>query len=539
MKRKIALLFACLLAFVLILAACGEGNGDVADGDADTPTEAEVAETPDDNEPAAGDRTDQDELTVAIAGNIGSRDPHGSNDTPSAQVNRHVFGRLVEQDYYLNIHPGLAESWEQIDERVWEFTLRQGITFHNGYAFTAHDVAFTMERAASAGHVAPILGMIDVDTIEVIDDYTVRFGTEEPFAPLLAHLAHPAASILSAEAIGDTPPTDTTPEQLVGTGAYQITDLMTDSHIILERWDDYQGDMPNIRVIDLRMIIDPGARLAALETGAVDLALNPGPADVAGILAREDMITLTTQSLGIEYMGMNFNHPQLGNPLVRQAVNYALDTAIIVEVATEGTATPLVTFVPSNVFGFNPNIPVRNQNLERAQELMAEAGVEEFEMVITTNQGNVARLTAAEIIQDQLRPLGIDVSIIQLEWGAYLEALDNNAFDAFMAGWGVVTGDADYGLYPLFHSAYHPASNRIGIASSTLDGLLENARSTTVESERISYYFEAQEYLFEAAPFVLLGNNNLFVPTQLNVRNFVVMPHQGHFFGDIYFVNVD
>jgi len=552
LKSKKFLFVAAFLLLSLFLVACGSDNDDPVDdaddngeeivdeddnGDEDYDVEEDEDDEDDEDDQAAGEQSAQDELAVAIAGNIGSRDPHASNDTPSAQVNRHVFGRLVEQDYHLDIHPSLAESWEQIDDRVWEFNLRQGVTFHNGTPLTAHDVAFTMERAANAGHVAPILGMIDVDTIEVVDDYTIRLGTDEPFAPFLAHLAHPAASILSAEAVGDTDPDDTEPEQLVGSGPYQITELMVDSHIILERWDGYHGELPNMRIIDLRMIIDAGARLTALETGAVDIALNPGPADVARILADENMYTATTQSLGIEYMGMNFNHDYLGIPEVRQAINYALDTDTIVAVSTEDTATPLATFIPSNVFGFNPNVPTRDYNIARAEELMAEAGVSGFDMVITVNQGNVARLAAAEIIQNQLQPLNINVEIIQLEWAAYLEALDENDFDAFMAGWGVVTGDADYGLYPLFHSAYHPASNRVAIASSTLDGLLESARATTVDSERIDYYFEAQEYLYEAAPFVLLGNNNLFVPMQLNVRNFVVMPHQSHYFGDVYFVD--
>ena len=543
LKKKSLLFLAALLVLSLFLVACSDSDdNDSGSGTDDNGTEevdGDEEDTTDVETPATGERNDQDELTVAIAGNPGSRDPHGSNDTPSAQIHRHVFGRLVEQDEDLNIYPGLAESWEQVDDRVWQFTLRQGITFHNGNSLTAADVAFTMERAADSGHVAPILGMIDPATIEVIDNYTIQVGTVYPFAPFLAHLAHPAASILSSEAIGNTAPEDTEPEQLVGTGPYQITELMVDSHIILDRWDGYQGEMPNIRHMELRMIVDPSARLAALESGAVDMILNPGPADVARILADQNLITLTTQSLGIEYMGLNFNHTYLGIPEVRQAINYALQTDIIVEVSTEGTASELTTFVPSNVFGYNPNIPGRPHNIERAQELMAEAGVDGFEMVITTNSGNVARAAAAEMIQNQLQAININASIIQLEWGAYLEALDQNDFDAFMAGWGVVTGDADYGLYPLFHSDYHPASNRVGIASTTLDGILEAARATTVESERLDLYFEAQDYLHEAAPFVLLGNNDLFVPTQLNVRNFVVMPHQGHFFGDVYFVDID
>ena len=545
LRKKRFWFIAAFLFLSLFLVACNGDDDDGAEDDNGAAADVVEEDDDDDDEPEVVEEDDDDgdvaeagaadEFRIAIAGNIGSRDPHGSNDMPSAQVNTHVFGRLVEQDINLDIQPAIAESWEQIDDRVWEFNLREGIAFHNGDPLTAHDVAFTMERAADAGHIAPILGMIDPDTVEVIDDYTIRIGTEEPFAPFLAHLAHPAASILSEAAVGDTSPEDTTPEQLVGSGPYQIYEFVEDTRIILERWEDYHGPSHNIRIIYMPIIVDPPARLAALETGAVDAMLSPAPADISRVLDDPNIYTIEEQSLAIEYMGMDLNHEYLSIPEVRQAINYALNTEVIVDVSTEGTATLLTNFIPSNVFGYDPNIEGYPYDLERAQELMAEAGVDGFDIELITNQGNVIRLAAAEIIQNQLAEININVSIQQLEWGAYLEALDTTDFDVFMAGWVSVTGDADYGLYPLFHSAYHPESNRVGLASPELDAILEAARSTTVESERLELYTEAQEYLHTAAPWVRLGNANLYVPTALNVNGLVVMPHQSHWFADVYF----
>ncbi|MCL2560051.1 MAG: ABC transporter substrate-binding protein [Turicibacter sp.] len=531
LKNKKFLFVAAFFAFSLLLVACGGGDDNGYDNGDDNGYENGEEGT------SVGVSGYNDHITIAIGANPASRDPHGQNDTPSSQIHRHVFERLVEQDYYLNINPGLAESWEQIDERTWEFNIRQGVTFHDGTPLTASDVAFTMTRAAGSSHVAPFLGMIDPDTINVVDDYTVQIGTEYPFAPFLAHLAHPAAGIISEYHVGDTPTDETTPEQLVGSGPYIITAFMSDDHLVLERWDDFSGEAPNMRVIDLRIMPDTAARLAALETGAVDMIMAPAPADVDRILNDANFYTATTQSLGFEYMGMNFDHPYLGIPEVRQAINYALDIATIVDVATEGTANPISSFIPSNVFGYHPGISLRTQNIDRAQELMDEAGVEGFTFEIMTNQGNVARAASAEIIQHQLGAIGIDVTIITVEWAAYLATLDASDFDAFMGGWGVVTGDADYALFPLFHSAYHPASNRVRMASDYLDALLESARVSVDEAERISLYAEIQEYLYEAAPFVMLSNNNLFVPMLTNVRNFVIMPHQGHYWGDIYFAD--
>lgn len=524
-KKKSYLFMASLLAVSLFVVACAndDDNGD-------------------DNGVAGEERDyERDTLRVGVGANINTLDLHATNDTPSSQIHRHIFETLIVQDHEFELHPGLATEWEELEGNRYQFTLQQGVYFHNGDPMTAHDVAFTMTRAADAPHVAPILGMIDPDSIEIVDDHTIIIGTEIPFAPFLSHLAHPAAGIMNAEVVGDIPvgEADVYP-YVVGTGPYVVAAQATDDFIRLERWEDYHGDLPNMREIHFDIMPDQPTRLMALEARDVDMIINPAFSDVERMRNDNNINFIEEQSVGIEYMGMNMNHEYLGIQEVRQAINYVLDTEEIVSVATEGTGNALRTFIPNNVFGYDPALSTYEQNIARAQELMEEAGLEDgFEIELLVNNGNAARLAAATIIQAQLAEINITATIDIAEWAAYLAALDSNDFDAFFGGWGIVSGDADYALYPLLHSNYFPASNRVGIDSPEIDQLLLDGRSAATEEERLEIYFELLETAMEIAPFVLLQNNNLHAGMVPELRGFILYPHQGHFWGNVYFVTTE
>ncbi|MCL2559721.1 MAG: ABC transporter substrate-binding protein [Turicibacter sp.] len=519
-EKKLSLFAVLMLAGLFILVACGNGNGD--EGTADDDTAA----------PENGGVSDRDELIIGFPSNPAQMDPHNANDVPSRQISSHIFETLIVMDENQNLTPGLATSWEPVSDNVWQFTIREDVYFHNGTPLTAYDVAFSISRVSASPILSPIFGMFDPDLIEVIDTHVVNIGTTDPFAPMLIHLAHHAAAILSEEAIGDTLPTETVLEQLVGTGPYTATEWVIDNYIVLERFDDFHGDAPNMRRIEFRIMPDPHARTVALETRAVDVIINIAPSDVANLTADPTINIQSAASTGIEYMGMNFAHPYLGIQEVRQAINYALDTETIVAISTEETALPLTTHVAPSVFGFSPDIEPIGLDLDRAQALMAEAGVEGFSFDLLINQGSAPRLAAAEMIQNQLQPLGITVSIQQLEWAAYLEARDYHNFDAFIGGWSNPSGDADNGLVPLLYTGI----GDIQINSAELDDLLMQGRRAIDEDERLAIYHDVLQYLREAAPFVLLGNTIHFVATDEHVHGITVMPTNVQFYGNVYFV---
>jgi len=519
-KRKTFIIIATL--FVVMLAACA-GDSDVG-GDGDG---------------GSGDTTasDRDTLIVGVSGNIVSLDLHGTNDNPSSQVVSHIFETLVNQDENMELYPGLATEWRQIDDRVWEFDLREGVYFHNGEPLTAYDVYFTMHRAALSTHVDPILGILDPSTIEVIDEHTVRIGTEEPFAPFLAHLAHSAAGIkneLAVDYYGDD--VDQNP---VGTGPYELYEWVVGDRVVIERFENYHGDEPNIREIIFRVIEDGQARYMALESGDADIILNPLPVDLDRLGADENLVLLEVQGLSTDYMGMNSNHPQLAIPEVRQAINYAINTEEMVLAVNEGHAYVASTFISPAVFGYSPYVEAYEYNVERALELMAEAGYADgFDVNILTNSESAVRNAYAEVIANQLQAIGINAEIRQLEWASFLSELDAGEAEIFFLGWVAVTGDADYALHPLFHTSSHGVGgNQTFFSNERVDYLLDYARTTVDEEARVAAYHEVQEIVREYAPWVVLHQANLFVGTRENVRGVIMMPNQVHFFGNVYFAN--
>jgi len=537
MLRNKKILFAVMaLAISVFLVACG-GNDDSASGgnDDSTSNNNEVANAGD----PVGVSGSSDEFILAIGGEIPTLDPHGANLTAASQVQTHTLSRLVEQNVDLSLRPGLATSWEQLDDQRWQFNLRNDVYFHNGDHMTASDVAFSLTRAAESAHVTPVLGMIDPSKMEIIDDYTIIIGTTYPFAPFLSHLAHTAASIISENALGDVAPIASN-DLIVGTGPYQIIANTSGVELVMERWDDYHGDQPNMRLLTFRIIADAPARTFALESGEVDAILAPPPADIQRLEDRDDVIVPVVAGLGVEYVMLNNYH--IPDRRIRQAINYAVNTEEIVAVTTEGTFDVASGFINANVFGHNPNFVGYSHDVARARELMIEAGysgepgANDLSLVINANGENQIRMQSAEIIANQLREIGINLTIETPEFNAMMDSIGRREVAMATLGWGTVTGDADYALFPLFHSSAHsPSTNHALLDNAELDELIERARASTDPQERIDLYWEAQEILHYEAPWILLSNSNLRVPSRSNVRGMIIMPHQGHFFGHTYF----
>lgn len=177
----------------------------------------------------------KEKLIIAQDGEPKSLDVHQGNDGFSLRANKLIYSRLVESDGDMNIIPGLAESWEQIDDKTMQFKLRKGVKFHNGYDFTAEDVKFSFDRMANSPRIAFVLPPIE--KVEVVDDYTVNIVTKTPFGPLLAHLSHPALGIVSKKLI--TEDEQSFKEHPIGTGSYKFKEWVPGDSLTLEKNENY------------------------------------------------------------------------------------------------------------------------------------------------------------------------------------------------------------------------------------------------------------------------------------------------------------
>lgn len=475
---------------------------------------------------------ENDSLVIAQGAHPASLDPHQSNDQPSSRVNKQIYEPLVAATVDMEIVPAIAESWEPIDDTTWQFNIREGVKFHNGDELTANDVKFSLERMLASPEVAHIVAALS--SVEVEDDYTVILETSEPFAPILAHLSHSAASIFSEAAV--TAAGDNYHNEPVGTGAYKFVSQEAGDSVTLERFDDYWGEPADIKTVVFRNIPEGTNRTIGLETGEIDIAYEIEPIDKATVSEHDDLQLIEEAALSTQYIGFNVNKAPFDDINVRKAINHAINVEEIIEVVLEGSGTLANGPTNPSVFGYNEDLEGYEYDPDLAQELLEEAGAEDLNISLWTND-NPVRVRIASIVQEQLRLVGITVDIEQVEWSAYLERTGAGEHDMFILGWTTVTGDADYGLYALFHSTQHGgAGNRTFFDNAEVDSLLDTGRTSVDEAERLEAYAKAQEIIVEEAPQIFLYYDTQNVGIQNYVTGFELHPAGHH---SIYGVNFE
>ncbi|WP_297404693.1 glutathione ABC transporter substrate-binding protein [uncultured Cetobacterium sp.] len=470
-------------------------------------------------------KADKDTIIIAQGADAKILDPHRTNDQPSSRVAGQIYDSLVKQDSNMKIVPGLAESWTQVDDRTTEFKLRKDVKFHNGNPLTAKDVKFTLDRMKASPEVAHIIGA--VSEIVVVDENTVRIKTEKPFGPLLSHLSHTAASILNQEAVEELG--DKYGQNPVGTGPYQFVNWRAGDRITLKANPDYyMGEAPTKNVI-FRNIVEGTNRTIGLETEEVDVAYDLEPMDKMMVKDNDRLDFQEEPSLSMAYIGFNTKKAPLNDVKVRQAISHAIKIDDIIEVAYQGSGQKANSPIGPKVFGYNKDAKTYEYDQEKAKDLLKAAGHDKGLKIKLWTNDNPVRRDIAVIVQDQLKQVGVDVTIETLEWGAYLDATARGEHDMLIFGWVSVTGDADYGLDPLFNTANHGgAGNRSFFSDKRVDELLGLAKHSTDAAKRLEYYNEAQELIQNQVPILTLLYQTQNIGKQKNVKGFNMNPAGHH-----------
>ncbi|SDI54237.1 glutathione ABC transporter substrate-binding protein [Natribacillus halophilus] len=526
MKRykRSGYLTGAALATAFLLAACTD------DSEVDEGENGEETENGEEEEEATGEPQEGGDLSIAIQGEPVSMDPHGSNDVPSAKARSLMYETLVTQDpenFDLETE-GLAESYEQTDDNTWVFELHEGVTFHNGEELTADDVVATFERVLDeemASEAAFLFEMIE--NIEAIDDYTVEFTTEFPFAPLPSHLAHDAAGIISETAIEEDEAGELNLDiEAVGTGAFEFEEWEEGSSLTVSKNDDYWGEEANLDSVTYEIVGEDLTRIGMLENNETHVADEIEPTLTDQVEGLEDATLLNEPSLNMSYISFNTQEEPFDDPLVRQAITMAVDNEVLVEGVYEGYGEPAYGPINELVFGYDDSLDDLGYDPDEAEALLAEAGYEDgFETTLWMNDESAVREQTAELVQDQLSDIGIDVSIENVEWGAYLDQTAEGEHEMFILGWNTVTADADYGMYSLFHSDNFGApGNRAFYENEEVDELLDEARQETDEQTREELYAELQQILVDDAPMIYTVFDDHRVGVSDSVENFVQLP---------------
>lgn len=515
-------------------------------------------------------------LVIGMNSEMVSLDVHGSNDNSSAQIRRNIYEPLINFDTEMNLEPSLATEWEQTDENTWNFKLREGVTFHEGSEFTAEDVKATFDRVRDPALGSEVLFLFEmIDEVEIVSDYEVNFITEFPFAPLQNHLAHGSSGIMSKEIIDsdyqnaiDQAGVDVTLEEyyelrevggdefqevadeigaflgevvnanLDGTGPLVFVNRQAGSHVDLTRNDDYWGDLGNYVDVTYTVNTEAGSRMAELETGTIQVATALEPSSLTRVEQTDGLDVVSTESLRMSYLSFNTEKEPFDDPLVRQAISYAIDREAIISGIYDDVGTPATSPLAPAVWGHNPDIESISYDMDEAQALLDQTAVADgFETTLWVYDVQ-QDIDKAVLIQESLANLGITVNIEQLELGAFLERTGNGEHDMFILGWTTVTADADYGMYALFHSDSKGApGNRSFYENPEIDELLDAGRSEIDEDARYDIYTEVQEILAEDAPMAYLIHTNALLGVNTNyVNNILVDPVNYVRFHDVEFV---
>lgn len=474
-----------------------------------------------------------------------------------------VYNRLLEfKPGTTETVAGLAESHEISEDGLeYTFKIRPGVKFQTTEFFTptrelnADDVIFSFERQWKSDnpwnqYVAGAnweyfngMGLPDLlESIEKVDDMTVRIKLKRPEAPFLASLAMPFASIMSKE-YADKLEADGNMQMLnqqpLGTGPYQFVAYQQDAVIRYKANPDYWNGTQNIDDLVFAITPDASVRFQKLRAGECHLMPFPNAADVEDMKNDPNLKVMEQEGLNVAYFAYNTQQEPFNNVQVRKALNHAINKEAIVDAVFQGQATPAKNPIPPTMWSYNEAIEDDEYDIDLAKQMLEEAGVSDLSIKLwampVSRPYMLNARRAAEIIQSDFQKIGVNAEIVSYEWAEYLERSKAEDRDgAVILGWTGDNGDPDNFLHTLLGCEAVGGNNRAQWCNEEFNDLVMKAKQTTDIEERTALYEEAQVVFKREAPWATLVHSLSVVPMRKEVEGFVQSP-----LGDFAFEGVD
>jgi len=460
--------------------------------------------------PALAWAAPQGKVIIAQGVDPTTLDTMNQQETPASVVAGHIFDGLVERDQNLKIIPALAvELPKLVGPMTWEVKLRKGVKFHNGEEFNAESAKFSLERVKTPALRASS-NFRPIDRVEIVDPYTVRVHTSKPWPTFVSIMTFNQAAMYPPKAYAgkDSAFISKNP---IGTGPYKFIRWSKDDEIVLEANEQFWRGAPKIKTVVFKPIPDDAVRVAALQNGEVDVAVNIPP-HLANIIANHPKAFLSTapsiRTLQLMFVTHEYDaqHKLIGpykgvtaDKRVRQAIMYAVDADEIIRTVLDGKAIRTATMLTPLHFGYDAALKPVKQDLARTKKLLAEAGYGSgLELTLNSPQGRYVRdKEVAEAVAGQLTKVGIKTQLRTFEFVNYLNNLvyPHKSGPVWLIGWGTPTLDAETIYGPLFRTG----SNLGNYHNADFDGMVDQAQTMMDEKKRLELYHRISKLWLEDA----------------------------------------
>ena len=438
-------------------------------------------------------------LTMAQKAEIKTLDPQKATDSVSRSIIKLINQTLVYIDNEGNIVPELAQEITKVSPKETLIKIKNDIKFSNGETLTIDDVLFSLERAKASPKMSQDLYMIE--SFEKVDDRTLKINTLYDAGNLLHKLASGGVAIVNKKAL------EKDENNIIGTGMFKLKEWIAGEKLVLERNEFFKDSKSNIDTLVVKFVPEANSRMIMLETGEIDLARDLLPLDFQKISEDTKFTTVEVETPSNMFLGFDLRNELLADKRVRQAIAYAINNEDLVKTVFNGSASVATSPVPKITTGHNENSNNYPQNIEKAKQLLAEAGYPNgFNIELFVSEDN-QRIDMAVIIQDNLKKIGINAEIKTFQWAAYVSTIENPNIikPLFIMSWNISNDDPDEVLYPLYHSSQIDAhTNVVFYKNEKFDNLISEARETTDKDKRMKLYEEAQDIIQEDLPHYTL-----------------------------------
>ena len=454
----------------------------------------------------------QVQITISQPAEATTMDPGRSTQVLTVNYFYNLYDALTRWDATLKLQPGLATSWKNVNETTWEFTLRQGVKFHDGAPLTAEDVKATLERNLQPGKTVVQPGFATLEAVQIVNPTTIRIVTKKPDPLLLVRVAQMGAQILPARLTTDEGVKELA-RKPIGTGAYKFVEWVKDERLVMEAnrdWWGWEGRPPAIDRVVWKPVPEDFPRIVALEKGEADIITNVPPDRIKSIADGRATQIVTVPSSRIVTLSINSTQPPLADKRARQALHYALDIGSLIKNLYAGQGKPFSGGVADTDFGYNASLKPYPFDPAKAKQLLAEAGRPNgIDVSLHAGSGTMVNdKFLLEAIADMWAKSGIRARIDMMEMGARQRMLNERAVPPN----GLLLGnpqstllDADGSLWRLWHPNGFNGKYWTGSQpGQRFHDLMEQARYSLDPAKRRALYMEATQIVHDDKPWVEL-----------------------------------